>query len=86
MQLDSLYGKVARSGKQTMGLFVSINGWSKNVISLMKQQPDKSIILMDGYDLRVVLSGQIDLIDLLQNKIARFNLTAEPYSCVNEFI
>lgn len=85
-QLDSLYGKVARSGKQTMGLFVSINGWSANVIPLMKQQPDKSIFLMDGYDLRVVLTGEIDLIELLQKKIAKFNLMSEPYVAVNEFL
>jgi hypothetical protein len=85
-QLDSLYGKVSRSGKQTMGLFVSINGWSTNVVPLMKQSPDKSIFLMDGYDLRVVLSGEIDLIELLQKKIAKFNLMAEPYIGVNALI
>jgi hypothetical protein len=85
-QLDSLYGKVSRSGKQTMGLFVSINGWSANVVPLMKQSPDKSIFLMDGYDLRVVLSGEIDLIELLQQKIAKFNLMAEPYIGVNALI
>lgn len=78
-QLDSLYGKVARSGKQTLGLFISINGWSTKVVSLMKQNPDKSIILMNGYDLRVALSGEIDLIELLQKKIAKFNLLGEPF-------
>lgn len=78
-QLDSLYGKISRSGKQTMGLFISINGWSSNVIPLMKQHPDKAIFLLDGYDLRVVLSGEIDLIELLQKKIAKLNLMAEPY-------
>lgn len=78
-QLDSLYGKVARSGKQTMGLFISINGWSSNVIPLMKQNPDKSIILIDGIDLRAVLSNQISLIELLQKKIAKFNLETLPF-------
>lgn len=78
-QLDSLYGKVSRSGKQTMGLFISINGWSSNVIPLMKQHPDKSILLMDGYDLRVVLAREISLIELLQKKIAEFNLKSEPF-------
>lgn len=79
-QLDSLYGKVSRSGKQTMGLFISINGWSSNVIRLMKQHPDKSILLMDGYDLRVVLAQEISLIELLQKKIAEFNLKSEPFT------
>ncbi|WP_254924536.1 hypothetical protein [Paenibacillus odorifer] len=45
-QLDSLYGKVARSGKQTMGLFLSIGGWSPHVFPLMKQHPDKSIFII----------------------------------------
>lgn len=30
-QLDGLAGQVARSGRQTMGLFLSINGWSEHV-------------------------------------------------------
>lgn len=85
-QLDSLYGKISRSGKQTMGLFISINGWSSNVISLMKQHPNKAIFLIDGYDLRVVLSGEIDLIELLQKKIAKLNLMAEPYVGAISFI
>ncbi|MCS7465005.1 restriction endonuclease [Paenibacillus doosanensis] len=78
-QLDALYGKVARSGKQTMGLFLSIGGWSSHVIPLMKQQPDKSIFLMDGFDLRMVLTQDISLIDLLQKKIAKFNIESEPF-------
>ncbi|MDF2118789.1 hypothetical protein PY365_24770 [Roseiarcaceae bacterium H3SJ34-1] len=31
-ELDSLYGKIGRSGKETMGLFLSINGWSGHVV------------------------------------------------------
>lgn len=41
---------------------------------------------MDGYDLRVVLSGEIDLIELLQKKIAKFNLMSEPYVGANVLI
>ncbi|WP_438349442.1 hypothetical protein ACP8HI_01770 [Paenibacillus sp. FA6] len=85
-QLDSLYGKVARSGKQTMGLFVSIGGWSSHVIPLMKQQPDKSIFLMDGFDLRLVLTQEISLIDLLQKKIAKFNIKSEPFLSANSIL
>ncbi|NEN83072.1 restriction endonuclease [Paenibacillus elgii] len=82
-QLDSLYGKVARSGKQTMGLLLSIGGWSPHVVPLMKQQPDKSIFLMDGLDLRRVLTQDIPLIDLLQKKIAKFNIESEPFVSVS---
>lgn len=84
-QLDSLYGKISRSGKQTMGVFISINGWSKNVIPLMMQHPEKTIFLIDGYDLRVILSGAIDLIECLNQKIAKFNLLSEPFVSANNF-
>jgi hypothetical protein len=62
-----------------MGLFLSINGWSDNVPTELKKNPKKSIILMDGYDLRCVLSGQADLRDLLLSKIARLNLKGESF-------
>lgn len=70
-QLDSLYGKISRSGKHTLGLFLSINGWSSNVIPLLKQNQNKSIILMDGYDLRSTLDEHknIDLKSLLLKKL-----------------
>jgi hypothetical protein len=60
-ELDGLLGQVGRSGKQTMGLFLSINGWSENVLKLLKQNPEKSLFLMDGYDLRTSLARQLDL-------------------------
>ncbi|MBE9200386.1 MULTISPECIES: hypothetical protein [unclassified Nodularia (in: cyanobacteria)] len=80
-ELDSLYGKINRSGKQTLGLFLSINGWSKNVCPLLKHNPDKSIILMDGYDLRCVLveHNNLDLKDLLLKKLESLNFEGEPF-------
>lgn len=81
-ELDSLYGKVARSGKQTMGVFISINGWSSNVVPLLKQNPDKSIFLMNGYDLRFALTREVDLIKMLHKKISKLNLESEPYYSV----
>lgn len=85
-QLDGLKGQVDRSGKQSMGLFLSIEGWSDNVPALLKQNPDKSILLMDGYDLRMVLSGSADLKDLLLAKIGKLNLYAEPFLSVADYL
>lgn len=85
-ELDGLKGQVDRSGKQTMGFFLSINGWSSNVPTLLKQNPDKSIVLMDGYDLRTVLTGQADLRDFILAKVARLNLGAEPFMGVKEYL
>lgn len=85
-QLDGLLGQVNRSGKQTMGLFLSINGWSSNVPAVLKQNPAKCIFLMDGYDLRCVLDLGADLKELLFAKVAHLNLDAEPYLGVRTFL
>jgi hypothetical protein len=81
-QLDGLAGQVGRSGRQTMGLFLSINGWSKHVVPLLKQNPDKNIFLMEGYDLRWVLDLRADLRELLKGKLSALNLDSEPYFSV----
>jgi len=78
-QLDGLKGQVDRSGKQTMGVFISINGWSVNVPPLLKQNREKCIFLMDGYDLRCVLNQEIELSELLIRKLTHLNIEAEPY-------
>lgn len=85
-ELDGLSGQIARSGRQTMGVFLSINGWSDNVVPLLKQNPDKGIILMDGYDFRTVLAGQVDLRDFLLAKVTKLNLKTEPYYSVAKYM
>lgn len=87
-QLDSLYGKIGRSGKQTLGLFLSMNGWSDNVCPLLKQNQDKSIILMDGYDLRCVLDEfiNVNLKDLLLAKLAHLNFEGEPFYSAGQYM
>ncbi len=62
-----------------MGLFLSMNGWSEHVVPLLKQNPDKSIFLMEGYDLRCVLDLRVDLRGLLKAKLSALNLDTEPY-------
>ena len=69
-----------------MGLFLSVNGWSDNVPGLLKQNPDKCIVLIDGYDLRCVLALEADLCELLLAKLARLNLEAEPFLGVRELL
>jgi hypothetical protein len=84
-ELDGLKGQVDRSGKQTMGFFLSVNGWSHNVPRLLRQNPEKSIILMEGYDLRTVLSGSVDLRHFVLAKVAKLNLEAEPFLGVQQY-
>ncbi len=87
-QLDSLSGKMTRSGKQTMGLLLSINGWSENVVPLLQQNTEKAIILMDGYDLRCVLDANfaVRLEHLLKAKLKHLNLHGQPFYGVQSFL
>lgn len=85
-EIDGLKGQIDRSGEQTLGLFLSINGWSDNVPRLLRQNPQKSILLMDGYDLRMVLSGRAELPDFMQAKISMLNLEGEPYLGVSDYL
>ena len=85
-EVDGLAGQISRSGRQTMGLFLSINGWSENVPRLLKQNTEKAIILMQGYDLRAILSEQVDLRDYILAAVKNLNLNAEPYLGFREYL
>ena len=69
-----------------MGFFLSINGWSENVPRLLKQNTEKAIILMQGYDLRTILSEEVDLRDYILAAVTNLNLNAEPYLGVREYL
>jgi hypothetical protein len=51
-------------------------------VPLLKQNPEKSIFLMEGVDLRAVLDQRIDLRKLLKAKISALNLDTEPFLSV----
>jgi hypothetical protein len=69
-----------------MGLFVSIEGWSANVPALLKQNQDKSLLLMDGYALRMILCGDVDLYDYLVALGAQLGLRGEPSLPINIYL
>ncbi len=66
-ELDAFAGKISRKLDNTLGLFLSINGYSPDAVSL--HRATRSVmILMDGSDLMAVLEGRIDLGALLLRK------------------
>lgn len=77
--INGLYGQLDSSGRQVTGLFLSVEGWSREALKLLRQKSKKWIILMNGEDLRCVLSGEIDLREFIQAKIEYLNLRNEPY-------
>lgn len=85
-ELDALLGKVGRSGNQAMGMFISVNGWSPHVVTLLKQNRDKSILLLNGNDIRAVLAGEIPLTTLLKHKVEALSLCAEPFVGVDAIV
>jgi RNA-directed DNA polymerase len=78
-ELAGLTSQVDRSGRQTMGLFLSVKGWSQRVPSSLKENPNKATILMNGDDLHSVLEGRIDLQSLIRVKIRHLNFKGEPF-------
>jgi len=66
--LRDLDGAVGSSLDNTLGLFISIEGFSQEGIIAYLQGTRPRIVCMDGADLFMVLEGRIDLADLLQRK------------------
>jgi hypothetical protein len=76
--------KVSNKLDNTLGLFLSINGFTDSAINLHKGR--SLIILMDGQDLMAVLEGRISLLDLLLRKRRHAAQTGEIFISVVNII
>lgn len=65
--LDAFAGKISRRLDNTLGLFISINGFSEDA-TLAFSGGKKLMYLMDGNDLMGILEERITLPDLLRKK------------------
>ena len=65
--LDAFAGKISRKLDNTLGLFLSINGYSEEAVKI-HSRGRSTILLMDGTDLMAVLEGRIDFVTLLIRK------------------
>jgi hypothetical protein len=83
--LDGFSSKIARKLENTLGLFISVNGYSKDAITA-HSYGKKSIILMDGMDIMAVLEKRIDLVELLSIKKRKASQTGNIYFTVNEIL
>jgi hypothetical protein len=66
--LRDLDGAVSSSLDNTLGLFVSVNGFAPEAVSGYIQGNRPRMICMDGADLMLVVEGRIDLPELLFRK------------------
>ena len=85
-ELDSFTMKVNRSGENTRGVFISVNGWSVNVVNTLKKNPTKNIFLVDGDDVLSILTGSISLVDVLRSKANELSITAEPFISADDIL
>ena len=83
--LDSLAGKLSRKLDNTLGLFLSINGFSDDGVKA-HSSGRRTVILMDGSDLMAVLEGRIDLVQLLLRKRRHAAQTGNIYLRIHEVL
>ena len=84
-ELDSLASKLSRKLDNTLGLFVSINGFSDNAVNT-HSSGRRLVVLMDGSDLMAVLEGRIDLVQLLLRKRRNAAETGNIYTKIHEIL
>jgi hypothetical protein len=82
--LDIFAAKVRRKGKNALGLFVSISGFSKDAIDQYRESTP--FIAMDGSDLYLVLDQRVRLDDLLKLKRRHANETGGCYLPASEVL
>lgn len=74
--LDAFSAKIGDKIENTLGLFLSINGFEPTAVSKHSGK-GSTMILMDGVDLYAVLEARIDLPDLLRRKYRHASQTGE---------
>lgn len=83
--IDSFAAKVIRKLDNTLGLFVSVNGFMSDAV-VTRSTPRTVLLLMDGADLMAVLEERIDLPLLLRRKNRHAAATGKIYLPVSKIL
>ena len=83
--LDAFSAKVERKLENTLGLFLSMNGFSTDAIEAHSRGTPNTI-LMDGADLHAVLEQRIDFVSLLIRKKRHAAQTGRIYLPIHEIL
>jgi hypothetical protein len=76
-------GKIEGKSKYTRGVFVSINGVSKEAASAITQGKQANFFTIDGYDLTMLLEDNIDITKFLRTRqrlLAEEGLVIVPFN------
>lgn len=84
-QLDSFASKVKRKLENTLGAYLSINGYTPDGVSA-HSSGSLVVILLDGADLMAVLEGRIDFVSLLMRKKRHAAQTGNIYLRIHEIL
>jgi hypothetical protein len=80
---DILAQKVERKGRNTLGLFIAIEGFSQQAVNSHSNR-GTGLIFMDGADLMSILEGQVSLTEVLDAKRRHVSETGRPLLHVRE--
>lgn len=83
-EVDTFATKVGFKGKNALGLFVAVNGFTK--VALDRYSEKTPFVAMDGADLFLVLDGRIRLDDLLRAKLRHANETGSCFIPAHQFV
>lgn len=83
--LDAFSGKISRKLDNTLGLFLSINGFSDEAVKIYSSGRS-SILLMDGMDLLAVLENNIDIVALIIRKRRHASQTGNVYLPISNIL
>jgi len=75
--LDEFAKKVERKGRNALGLYISINGFTKDALD--EYEDSTPFITMDGSDLMAILDERIRLDDMLRRKKRHMNESGSCY-------
>ena len=67
-ELTAFKSKVDMKIESNRGLFVSVVGFREDITQRLREVGPANLILLDGYDLALILEGRVSLIDALQAK------------------
>lgn len=84
-ELYALDGKISGKLDNTLGLYVSINGYSRDAVDAYSAKR-RLLILMNGSDIMAVLEGRIDLAKLLLRKRREASTTGNIYLRIQEIL
>ena len=77
-------GKVEGKAQWSRGLFVSYSGFTADGLAAFAQGRRTNIIAMDGLDLWHVVSGNLDLVEVLDRKARRAAETNQAFVPVRD--